>query len=82
MLHDIAGRPTKKATLSDYLKMNPNLLHPALKKALDMIFGDASSEGARHGKEGTQPTPEEARFTVTVCAAVCTLLTKMNSPKE
>jgi hypothetical protein len=81
LLHDIAGRPQKKKTLSDYLKESPDLLHPALREALNKIYGYACDEGARHGKEGTQPTPEEARFVLTTCAAICTLLTEANSSK-
>ena len=82
LLHDITGRPQKKKTLSDYLKESPDLLHPALREALNKIYGYASDEGARHGKEGTQPTPEEARFVLTTCAAICTLLAEANSPKN
>jgi hypothetical protein len=63
-------------TLGEYLKKNPGLFHPALKKGLDGIYGYASDEGARHGKEGTEPSREEAEFTVAVCAAVCALLTR------
>jgi AbiJ-like protein len=63
-------------TLGDYLKKNPGLFHPALKKGLDGIYGYASDEGARHGREGTEPSREEAEFAVAVCAAVCTLLTR------
>jgi hypothetical protein len=63
-------------TLGKYLDKNPTLFHPALKKGLDGIYGYASDEGARHGKEGTEPTHEDAEFAVAVCAAVCTLLTR------
>ena len=55
-------------TLRKYLDKNPSLFHPALKKGLDGIYGYASDEGARHGKEGTEPTGEEAEFAVAVCA--------------
>jgi len=65
-------------TLGEYLHKNPGLFHPALKKGLHGIYGYASEEGARHGKEGTQPALEEAEFAVAVCAAVCTLLTRKN----
>jgi hypothetical protein len=63
-------------TLGEYLNRHPGLFHPALKKGLHGIYGYACDEGARHGKEGTEPTREEAEFAVAVCAAVCTLLTR------
>jgi hypothetical protein len=73
VLGEITGKPM---TLGKYLDKHPALFHPALKKGLDGIYGYASDEGARHGKEGTEPTREEAEFTVAVCAATCTLLTR------
>lgn len=73
VLGEITGQAT---TLGKYLDKNPTLFHPALKKGLDGIYGYASDEGARHGKEGTEPAREEAEFAVAVCAAVCTLLTR------
>jgi hypothetical protein len=73
----VLGEITGQAmTLGKYLDKNPGLLHPALKKGLDGIYGYASDEGARHGKEGTEPARDEAEFAVAVCAAVCTLLTR------
>ena len=63
-------------TLGKYLNKHPLLFHPALKKGIDGVYGYASDEGARHGKEGTEPTTEEAEFAVAVCAAVCTLLAR------
>jgi hypothetical protein len=73
----VLGEITGQAmTLGKYLDKNPTLFHPALKKGLDGIYGYASDEGARHGKEGTEPAREEAEFAVAVCAAVCTLLTR------
>jgi hypothetical protein len=63
-------------TLGEYLNRNPGLFHPALKKGLHGIYGYASDEGARHGKEGTEPNGEDAEFAVATCAAVCTLLTR------
>jgi hypothetical protein len=63
-------------TLGNYLKKYPGLFHPALKKGLDGIYGYASDEGARHGKEGTEPSSEDAEFVVATCAAACTLLTR------
>jgi AbiJ N-terminal domain 4 len=66
-------------TLGKYLDKYPSLFHPALKKGLDGIYGYASDEGARHGKEGTEPAREEAEFVVVACAAVCCLLTRKQS---
>jgi hypothetical protein len=68
-------------TLGKYLDKHPDLFHPSLKKALDGVYGYASDAGARHGKEGKEPSFDEAQFAVTACAAACTLLTAMN-PKE
>ncbi len=73
VLGEITGQTM---TLGDYLKKNASLFHPALAKGLRGIYGYASDEGARHGKEGTAPTREDAEFVVSACAAVCTLLTR------
>ena len=73
VLGEITGQST---TLGKYLDKSPRLFHPALRKRLDGIYGYASDEGARHGKEGTEPSREEAEFVVAVCAAACTLLTR------
>jgi hypothetical protein len=73
VLGEITGQTM---TLGNYLDKNSGLFHPALKKGLHGIYGYASDEGARHGKEGTEPTREEAEFVVAVCAAACTLLTR------
>jgi hypothetical protein len=73
VLGEITGGPL---TLGKYLDKHPGLFHPALKKGLDGIYGYASDEGARHGKEGTEPSREEAEFVVAACAAICTLLTR------
>lgn len=78
VLHDITG---ESMPLGKYLDKHQKLFHPALKKALDGLYGFASDAGARHGKEGTEPTFEEAQFVVTTCAAVCTLLTAENPKK-
>ncbi len=75
VLGEITG---ETLTLGDYLKRNPNLFHPALKKGLEGIWGYASEEGARHGKEGVEPAQEEAEFVVAVCAAASTFLTRKN----
>jgi hypothetical protein len=72
----LGGITGEAMTLGKYLDKHPGLFHPALKKGLDGIYGYASDEGARHGKEGTEPKWEEAEFVVAACAAVCTLLTR------
>jgi hypothetical protein len=76
VLGEITGQPM---TLGKYLDTHPALFHPALKKGLNGIYGYASDEGARHGKEGTEPSREEAEFVVATCAAACTLLTRKHS---
>jgi hypothetical protein len=73
VLGEITGTPM---TLGKYLDKYPKLFHPSLKKGLDGVYGYASDEGARHGKEGTEPSREEAEFVVAVCSAVCTLMTR------
>jgi hypothetical protein len=75
LLNDITGQ---EMTLGKYLDKHPSLFHPALKKALDAMYGYASDAGARHGKEGREPSFDEAQFAVTMCVAACTLLTAMN----
>lgn len=75
VLNDITGQAM---TLGKYLDKHSTLFHPALKKALDGVYGYASDAGARHGKEGVAPTFDEAQFAVTTCAAACTLLTATN----
>src|ERR1035438_1182046 len=60
---EIPGQPM---TLGEYLNKAAWLFHPALKKGLHGIYGYASDEGARHGKEGTEPSRAEAEFTVAV----------------
>ena len=78
LLHDITG---EALTLGEYLKKHANLFHPALKKGLEGVYGFACDAGARHGKEGTAPSFNEAQFAVTTCAATCTLLGVTN-PKR
>jgi hypothetical protein len=76
----VLGEITGEAmTLGKYLDKHSALFHPALKKGLAGIYGYASDEGARHGKEGTEPALEEAAFVVATCAAVCTLLVRKHS---
>jgi hypothetical protein len=72
VLHDLTG---ESLTLGEHLKRQRDLFHPALRKGLDGLYGYASDEGARHGKEGITPTRQDADLIVAVCAAVCTYLT-------
>ncbi len=78
VLYDITG---EAMTLGQYLNRYASLFHPALKKSLDGVYGYASDAGARHGKEGIEPSFEAAQFAVTTCAAACTLLNATN-PKR
>jgi hypothetical protein len=76
----VLGEITGQAmTLEKYLDKHSAVFHPALKKGLDGIYGYASDQGARHGKEGTEPALEEAAFVVATCAAICTLLIRKPS---
>lgn len=77
VLREITGR--SGLTLSQYMNRNAGLFHPALKKGLEGLYGFASDGGARHGKEGVEPTAEEAECVVAVSAAVCTLLTRKHA---
>jgi hypothetical protein len=73
----VLGEITGQAmTLGRYLDKHSSLFHPALRKGLDGLYGYASDEGARHGREGTEPARDEAEFVLATCAAVCTLLTR------
>ena len=68
-------RLTVSATLGDDLKRHPELFG-SLKKASEGIWGYASNEGARHGKEGVEPAREEAELVVSVAASVVTYLNR------
>jgi hypothetical protein len=74
VLNDITG---ESLTLGKYLDQHPKLFHSALKKGLDGLYGFASDAGARHGKEGIEPSLPEAEFAVTICAATCSLLNRV-----
>jgi hypothetical protein len=78
VLNNITG---ESLTLGKYLDRHPKLFHPALKKALEGVYGFASDAGARHGKEGVEPDDGDAQFVVTTCAAACTLLNQ-RPPKD
>ena len=70
---DLAGDP--KATLSEVVQRNPNLLPKPLNTALPQLWGYASNE-ARHVREGHEPNREEAELIVGLAAAMATYLTR------
>lgn len=71
VLHDITQRAM---TLGDYIKKCPDLFPGAMKNAFASLWGYASEEGARHGKEGIEPHREEAELIVSLAAALATYL--------
>ena len=73
VLHDITG---KGMTFGDYVKRCPDLFPGAMKTAFGSLWGYASEEGARHGKEGIEPQREEAEFIVGIAAALTTYLNR------
>jgi hypothetical protein len=73
VLHDITQQ---SMTLGDYIKKRPDLFPGAMKSAFASIWGYASEEGARHGKEGVEPPREEAEFIVSLAAALTTYLNR------
>ena len=73
VLHDITQQ---SMTLGDYIKKRPDLFPGAMKKACEGLWGYASEEGARHGKEGIEPPREEADFIVSIAAALTTYLNR------
>jgi hypothetical protein len=74
VLHDITGE--KKMQFGDYLRSYPRLIPGELAKTLGGLWGYASNEGARHGKEGVEPPREEAEFIVSIAAALTTYLNR------
>lgn len=78
VLGEVTGKST---TLGAYLKQEPALFPGSLKKALDGLWGYASEEGARHGKEGVEPPREEAELIVSIAAAVTTYLNRKHPPR-
>ncbi len=69
----IAGKP--KATLSDALKLIPNL-HPAIAKGFDSIYGYAGdANGIRHALiEQPSNTYAEAKFMLVACSGFVSYL--------
>jgi hypothetical protein len=74
VLQDITGE--KKMGFGDYLQRYQDLFPGGLSKTLGGLWGYASNEGARHGKEGVEPPLEEAEFIVSVAAALTTYLNR------
>jgi AbiJ N-terminal domain 4 len=74
VLHDITSE--KKMGFGDYLQSYPDLFPGGLSKTLGGLWGYASNEGARHGKEGVEPPREEAEFIVGIAAALTTYLNR------
>jgi len=73
VLHDITG---EGITFGEYIKRCPDLFPGAMKTAFGSLWGYASEEGARHGKEGVEPPREEAEFIVGIAAALTTYLNR------
>ena len=73
VLHDITGQ---EMTLGEYLNRHRDLFPGSIQKALHGLWGFSSHEGARHGREGTEPSREDAEFIVAISAAVTTYLTR------
>jgi len=73
VLHDITGQGM---TLGEYLNRHRNLFPGSIQKALHGLWGFSSEEGARHGREGTEPSRDDAEFIVAIAAAVTTYLNR------
>lgn len=73
VFHDVTG---EKKTLGEYLKEHPTLFSGPLRKALEGLWGYASNEGARHGREGIEPQREDAEFVVQIAAAATTYVNR------
>jgi hypothetical protein len=73
VLHDITQ---ESMTLGDYIKKRPGFFPGAMKTAFGALWGYASEEGARHGKEGLEPPREEAEFIVSIVAALTAYLNR------
>jgi hypothetical protein len=74
VLHDITGE--EKMKFSGYLQRYPDLVPGGLATTFGGLWGYASNEGARHGKEGVEPPREEAEFIVAIAAALTTYLNR------
>jgi hypothetical protein len=79
VLDDITGQ---HMTLGAFLRdpQHSKLFPGSMKKALEGIWGFSSEEGARHGREGIEPSREDSEFIVAIAAAVTTYLTR-KSPR-
>lgn len=74
VLHDITGE--ERMTFGDYLQRYPDLFPGGLAKTFGGLWGYASNEGARHGKEGVEPPREETEFIVAIVASLTTYLNR------
>lgn len=68
---DIANDP--KPTLGTLIKNHPDLIPKPVDVAIEKLWGYAS-EIARHGREGNEPTREEAMLTVGIAATLVNYL--------
>lgn len=68
---DVANDP--KPTLGSLIKAHPDLIPKPVDTAIEKLWGYAS-EIARHGREGNEPTREEAMLTVGIAATLVNYL--------
>jgi hypothetical protein len=73
VFHDITG---SNLTLGGYLKQHSDLYPATMQKAIEGLWGFASNEGARHGREGLEPEREDAEFIVAIAAAMTAYLNR------
>lgn len=73
VLDDITGQ---HMTLGDFLKRHSTLFDGSVKKALEGLWGFASECGARHGREGIEPSRDDAEFVVSIAAATSAYLNR------
>ena len=70
-------RDQSNHTLGAYLKRHSDLfLSDDFKDGLQRLWKYANNEGSRHGKEGIEPSREEAEFIVSLAAALVTYLNR------
>ncbi len=68
---DVAG--DRNPTLGTLIKNHPGLIPKPVDKAIEKLWGYAS-EIARHGREGNEPSREEAMLTVGIAASLVNYL--------
>ncbi|MCH7807801.1 MAG: hypothetical protein IIB60_01145 [Planctomycetes bacterium] len=71
VMREYCGSPNR--TLGEIIKKHPELLPKPLDTALSKVWGYAS-DTARHAKEGSNPTREEAELVVGLAAVMSTYL--------